>query len=874
MSSRKNAIVPNVVTTVNDRLPPPSITSSADQRSIISSLSNASGLSYDVAVSSENLFDAEESSVDESKKASRPYYGGGMPVSKLWALFTTDKDPQKQKSCQCKYCDLPVATEKKTERIVAHLVNRCTHFENKLMHFKEFPDGFLKTAIETKFKREWDKFHQDKTQIAELGFVAKRKSSLIETFVMPKMQESEIVKCNILCAMAVATSGQSFRTLENPFLKKMMEILRPDFAIPDRRLIAGRLLHECYMHTKSGVDARMGAAKLTLITDGWSNINSDPIVNYVAHNAVDGFYLESIATGKDGHTAQWLADDLTRVINKYPHSFVGVVTDNTAANKSAWRILEAKFPSMMFYGCISHGLHLLVKSIFAIEKQKRIHSCFKSFSDLAENCTEIANTIKKSHNLKAIVEEEQRIRRLPTIKAFCITRWGGVSALLKSVLESEAVLRGIFTNPSFLNVSDKKKREKRQKLHDIVVDKQFQPMLKTALKILEPIDLLITKYQSDKIPISDVYNDFELLKSLAFVGIPLSVSQKTKIKELIDERWEFMYNIAHGIGYLLDPRYTDGPMNPTVRYRLKMSMVDYFIRVNGSPTTATAPEEREAITNMILNEYDDFAKFVEDHAPTPMFKTMRDRCKAQGSSVLKTFWFENRHTWPSLHQIGNRIFSLVCTSASVERSFSTMGFFHSKLRSRLQTNTVHMLTYIKTNQKFFDLDDIYSTYRGQLYAKKQKRNHHPSASSRVDNNSFATAETTIGTVSNEIIPTNIIPRRNNNNKQSNNKQSSSSSAASASPGIIIDLEGEDDDDDVVDDEGEITEDLDLLDALLADAMAVDAKNINEAINDDDDDAINIDEDDVEDGNAAAANKNNNGDDEDVEMDSWERLLRN
>ena len=202
-----------------------------------------------------------------------------------------------------------------------------------------------------------------------------------------------------------------------------------------------------------------------------------------------------------------------------------------------------------------------------------------------------------------------------------------------------------------------------------------------------------------------------------------------------------------------------------------------------------------------------------------------------------------------------------------------MGFFHSKLRSRLQTNTVHMLTYIKTNQKFFDLDDIYSTYRGQLYAKKQKRNH-PSASSRVDNNSFATAETTIGTVSNEIIPTNIIPRRNNNNKQSNNKQSSSSSAASASPGIIIDLEGEDDDDDVVDDEGEITEDLDLLDALLADAMAVDAKNINEAINDDDDDAINIDEDDVEDGNAAAANKNNNGDDEDVEMDSWERLLRN
>jgi hypothetical protein len=74
-------------------------------------------------------------------------------------------------------------------------------------------------------------------------------------------------------------------------------------------------------------------------------------VNYLISKQGKSFYLESISTGKQGHVAQWLADDISRVIEKNSHfNVAGVVTDNTSANKLAWKMLGKKFPGKFFYG--------------------------------------------------------------------------------------------------------------------------------------------------------------------------------------------------------------------------------------------------------------------------------------------------------------------------------------------------------------------------------------------------------------------------------------------------------------------------------------------------------------------------------------------
>ena len=65
--------------------------------------------------------------------------------------------------------------------------------------------------------------------------------------------------------------------------------------------------------------------------------------------------------------------------------------------------------------------------------------------------------------------------------------------------------------------------------------------------------------------------------------------------------------------------------------------------------------------------------------------------------MVNYFLTEGGDKWPLLKNIAVRIFSLVSTSACVERTNSVMGFIHNKLRSKLGHEKVIKLSYIKSN---------------------------------------------------------------------------------------------------------------------------------------------------------------------------------
>eukprot|EP00474_Spongospora_subterranea_P005884 CRZ06342.1 hypothetical protein [Spongospora subterranea] len=61
------------------------------------------------------------------------------------------------------------------------------------------------------------------------------------------------------------------------------------------------------------------------------------------------------------------------------------------------------------------------------------------------------------------------------------------------------------------------------------------------------------------------------------------------------------------------------------------------------------------------------------------------------------YWLSDGAQWPLLQNIALRIFTLATTTASCERSFSSQGFIHSKLRNSLNPARVEKLMFIKTN---------------------------------------------------------------------------------------------------------------------------------------------------------------------------------
>ena len=65
--------------------------------------------------------------------------------------------------------------------------------------------------------------------------------------------------------------------------------------------------------------------------------------------------------------------------------------------------------------------------------------------------------------------------------------------------------------------------------------------------------------------------------------------------------------------------------------------------------------------------------------------------------MLNYFLTDGGDKWTLLKNLAIRIFFLISSSACVERTNSTMGFIHSKLRNKLSKEKIIKLFYIKNN---------------------------------------------------------------------------------------------------------------------------------------------------------------------------------
>ena len=171
-------------------------------------------------------------------------------------------------------------------------------------------------------------------------------------------------------------TGTSFTRVEDPYLLRAIQLLRPGARLPTRKQLAddssGGLLVGCYQKVKAEVGKLLSVNTqyICITSDAWSSVLNEPVVNYMAVCPTKSLFLEAIHTEDQAHDAEWLTADLTPVIDSIGDNVVGCVTDNTAANKKVWKELEQKYPNRFFHGCVSHGLNLLVKDIFAAKKKQ------------------------------------------------------------------------------------------------------------------------------------------------------------------------------------------------------------------------------------------------------------------------------------------------------------------------------------------------------------------------------------------------------------------------------------------------------------------------------------------------------------------------
>jgi Protein of unknown function (DUF 659) len=226
-----------------------------------------------------------------------------------------------------------------------------------------------------------------------------------------------------------------------------------------------------YEEMKKQRDENLSASVsgMCLTSDAWTNVSNDPIVNQMAVSSETSLLLDSVCTGEQGHTADWIAQDLKRIMGSLIH-VSGTITDNTKANQKAWKILERDLLSKFFHGCVSHELHLIVKDIYAATKTKKGGSNvakypegypFEDILQFAEDCKEVLKFFHNHHAIKAKLNHLQQQSNLKALVSPAPTCWGFLEGCFQSILENEPHLYMIVSAQDFASSNAKQKEKHR-----------------------------------------------------------------------------------------------------------------------------------------------------------------------------------------------------------------------------------------------------------------------------------------------------------------------------------------------------------------------------------------------------------------------------
>jgi hypothetical protein len=200
------------------------------------------------------------------------------------------------------------------------------------------------------------------------------------SFAISVFTASQQKNFNHKIALFFYNTGTSFSRIEDPFLLSAIQLACPQAKLPTRKQLAndspGDLLQEYYEEVKSKVDSLLSKYNqfMSITSDAWSNIDNESVFNYMAVSPSKSLFLESVNTEEQGHDAEWLSQDTSRVIDGIGENVVGAITDNTAANveHSGAEIFSMFFLWLYFTWS---PLHLLVRCIWCQETNLWWSSC-------------------------------------------------------------------------------------------------------------------------------------------------------------------------------------------------------------------------------------------------------------------------------------------------------------------------------------------------------------------------------------------------------------------------------------------------------------------------------------------------------------------
>lgn len=400
-----------------------------------------------------------------------------------------------------------------------------------------------------------------------------------------KLSGKDIAELDQLFAQFMFRCALSFRVADSKSLQAFIKKLRPAYTVPSAYRLRTTLLDYTYNEMKAKTDKFMEDASFyTMISDGWTNIKGEHLVNFMIQVPGKGpFFYKSIDTSSIVMSAEAVATMIIDVAKEIgTQKWAALLTDNAPVMRKAWKIINNAYPLVFANGCGGHVGNLLMKRICDDENQ----------SELLQKCIKIVKFINNHVRLHTQFQECQRLFAIKSgLTMPTPTRFNTQSTCSKNVLINKKAIMCLFEDYEDI-VDSFGKQDARDALKDIVMDHLFWKELKILNEdIFEPIVRFISRLESNDSKLDHVYDQFIMLRS-HFTDIKsILTSLKTTILEEIQHYWRFLHTEAMGFAFVLNPKnlnrldLMDGDDYEETVDQLEIYLKKYFI-ANSSPEEA------------------------------------------------------------------------------------------------------------------------------------------------------------------------------------------------------------------------------------------------------------------------------------------------
>lgn len=470
-----------------------------------------------------------------------------------------------------------------------------------------------------------------------------------------------------LLARAVYATGVPFSLFEHPLWEELFHKLRPAYKLPTRKVLSTTLLEKEFLLVKEQIEKNIeSSVNLNLALDGWSNIRNEGILNFIVYTPNPYFY-SFVETKRNRHTSEYLLSEIVQIIEKLgPEKFLVLISDNASNMLKCGRLLNEKYPHIIWIGCMAHTLHLIINDILKCDTANKLFNC----------CVEIIKTIRNSQLLTAEFKQLNIEKNIQSSLHLPVkTRWGSYLECLNSLVITKTILQTMAINEDAIKTFKNHKQT--------LLDDQFWSNLENFRSLLKPVVNWITYLEGDYNTIHVVHSAFlEIEKILEqFLPLTLSTTEADLIKQKFKDRRLSALKSIHLAACLLDPRSQGLIMS--AEEQIESCEAIYRIGQN-------------------MNSIDDQNVMVE----LGMYRSREGLWgrefvwkAVENEKLSALLWWKTFYQNTELGKLAIRILSVPSTSASVERSFSTFSFIHDKKRHKLNTSRAGKLCYIAHNWK-------------------------------------------------------------------------------------------------------------------------------------------------------------------------------